>query len=200
VFLDIEMPGLNGFRCWPALNRFGGSVRYGLRGVRHPASRRIRWITCSSPWSRSAGRYRAETQKTVRHHGPIPIPANSGRLQQLKPKKELFSVPVRVGDRILFIRPEEASYFEAEDKYVYLYTPEGKRHLIDHPLTVLEEKLPDYFVRISRSVIVNRQYIREIQRHLGGRYVFLLNGKERPSLPPGPATPTGCGSCGSCKS
>jgi two-component system LytT family response regulator len=45
--------------------------------------------------------------------------------------------------------------------------------------------LPESFVRISRSVIINRQCIREVQRHLGGRYVFLLNGKEPAKLTSG---------------
>jgi two-component system LytT family response regulator len=103
-------------------------------------------------------------------------------VEQLKPRKVLFSIPVKIGDRILFVPPDEVSYFEAEDKYVYLHTLEGKRHLLDHSLTTLEEKLPEYFVRVSRSVIVNRKQIREIQRHLGGRFVLLLHGKEPAKL------------------
>ncbi len=181
VFLDIEMPGLNGFQMLGQLEQMPVVVfvtafeAYAIRAFEENSVDYLLKPVEPERLELTVQKLKKQADTTAPDHYSQQL---WKALQQLKPKKELFSVPVKVGDRILFIRPEEACYFEAEDKYVYLYTPEGKRHLIDYSLTVLEEKLPDYFVRISRSVIVNRQYIREIQRHLGGRYVFLLNGKE----------------------
>jgi two-component system LytT family response regulator len=187
VFLDIEMPGLNGFQMLAQLSHVPVVVfvtAFEAYAIRAFEENSVDYLLKPV----EADRLDLTVQKLKKRSGTT-AEAYSQQLwktlESLKPKKELLSIPVKVGDRILFIRPGEASYFEAEDKYVYLYTPEGKRHLIDYTLTVLEEKLPESFVRISRSVIINRQCIREVQRHLGGRYVFVLNGKDPAKLTSG---------------
>jgi two-component system LytT family response regulator len=106
-------------------------------------------------------------------------------IEQLKPKKELISIPVKMGERILLIRLEEIIYFEAEDKYVYLHTHEDKKYLIDYSLTTLEEKLPAFFIRASRSVIINQRFIKEIQKYFSGRYVLLMNNKTQTKITTG---------------
>jgi len=106
-------------------------------------------------------------------------------LGQLKPKKELTSISVKLGERILIVRLEETAYFEAEDKYVYLYTLDRKKYLIDYSLTALEEKLPPLFMRISRSLIINRDCVKEISKYFSGRYIFLLSDKAQSKLTSG---------------
>lgn len=188
VFLDIEMPGLNGFDMLARLQRVPVVVfvtafeEYAVRAFEENSVDYL--LKPVEPERLSA---------TVEKLKKLLTPATEDTypqqlwklMEQLKPRKVLFSIPVKIGDRILFVSPEEVSYFEAEDKYVYLHTLAGKRHLLDHSLTTLEEKLPDHFVRISRSILVNRKQIREIQRHLAGRFVLLLHGKEPAKLTSG---------------
>jgi len=47
--------------------------------------------------------------------------------------------------------------------------------LSDFTLSALEEKLPDHFVRINRSALINSEYIKEIRKGFNGSFVFILN-------------------------
>jgi two-component system LytT family response regulator len=188
VFLDIEMPGLNGFEMLSRLQRVPVVVfvtafeEYAVRAFEENS---VDYLLKPVEPERLAATME-KLKKLLMHAPEDTYPEQLWKLmEQLKPRKVLFSIPVKIGDRILFVAPEEVSYFEAEDKYVYLHTLEGKRHLLDHSLTTLEEKLPEQFVRISRSILVNRKQIREIQRYLGGRFVLLLHGKEPAKLTSG---------------
>jgi two-component system LytT family response regulator len=106
-------------------------------------------------------------------------------LEKMQPKPEMHSLSVKSGDRILLIPLTDISYFEAEDKYVFLNTLEGQQYLIQHTLTALEEKLPPHFLRISRSAIVNTHQIGEIQRYFNGKYILVVRDRKATSLQSG---------------
>ncbi len=95
-------------------------------------------------------------------------------IEQFKPKKEAHSISVKSGEKILFIPFNEISNFEAEDKYVFLNTIEGKQYLTNYTLSSLEEKLPENFVRVSRSFIVNSLIIKELQKYFNGKYLVIM--------------------------
>nr|HKB44067.1 LytTR family DNA-binding domain-containing protein [Chitinophagaceae bacterium] len=71
---------------------------------------------------------------------------------------------------------------EAEDKYVFLYTADGKKHLTDFTIGSLEEKLPEAFVRIHRGSIINCDHIKEIRKGFNGAFVFVMNNPENTRL------------------
>jgi two-component system LytT family response regulator len=49
-------------------------------------------------------------------------------------------------------------------------------------MAYLEEKLPDEFVRIHRSFIINTDLIKEIRKSFNGSLAFVLNDKEMTRL------------------
>ena len=180
LFLDIEMPILNGFEMLARLPYMPIVVfatafeAYAIRAFEEnsidyllkPIEKDRLLLTIEKLKKRRAGNTTIDyTQQLF------------GVIEQLKPKKELMSIPVKMGERILLIRLEEITYFEAEDKYVYLHTADDKKYLIDYTLSALEEKLPSYFLRASRSVIINQHFIKEIQKYFSGRYLLLMNTK-----------------------
>ena len=68
-------------------------------------------------------------------------------------------------------------YIESVDKRTYLYTRDGCYECRER-LYELEEKLGAYFVRISKSMIVNLRKIQNVSAEPGGRMVaVLLNGE-----------------------
>lgn len=73
------------------------------------------------------------------------------------------------------IKLEDIVHVQAEDKYVFLHTSDGKKHLTDYTLAVLEEKLPEEFLRIHRSEMINTDYIKEIRKGFNGALIFVLN-------------------------
>ena len=58
----------------------------------------------------------------------------------------------------------EILYAHAEQKYVILYTRQGREWVWDGSLNQLEEKYPQFFVRIHRSTLVQRQLLRQLKR------------------------------------
>lgn len=90
-------------------------------------------------------------------------------------KKEIKTLTVKLGDKILLVKLTDIVHIQAEDKYVFLHTADGKKHLTDFTLSTLEEKLPEDFVRIHRSDIINTNYIKEIRKGFNGSLIFVIN-------------------------
>jgi two-component system, LytTR family, response regulator len=185
IFLDIEMPLLNGFQMLAKLTHqpiviFATAFEeYAIRAFEEYA---IDYLLKPIEEER--------LQKTIQKlQNQIPQEAYSHKIYDLlnhfQPKKEMTSITVKLGDRILLVRLEEITYLEAEDKYVYVHTIDHKKHLIDESLTSLEEKLPDYFIRISRSNIVNTNHIQELQKYFNSKLILVLNDASKTKLTSG---------------
>lgn len=77
---------------------------------------------------------------------------------------------VSSGEKIRSIPVEEVAYFFGQQKFVFLVTNDGRRHLIDHTLGQLEELVdPARFFRINRQFIVSFQAIRHMFPHSRSR-------------------------------
>jgi len=86
---------------------------------------------------------------------------------------------VRVGERVYWVRTAEIDWVEADGNYLRLHTgsgtPQAKAHLIRKPLAALAEELdPSQFARIHRSTLVNIDRIRELRALSDGEYQVLL--------------------------
>ena len=90
-------------------------------------------------------------------------------------RKEATSIPVKVGDRVIFVRLDEVSYLQADEKYVTIVTKHSKSYLLDSSLKKLEEKLPAYFIRVHKSYLINKNLLKEIRKHFNNRYVLILD-------------------------
>ena len=107
--------------------------------------------------------------------------------EQLKPKKEIHSISVKSGDKILIITFQEISHFQADEKYVFLNTLTGKQYITNYTISNLAEKLPESFIRISRSCIVNSLKIKELERHFNGKYLVAMQDAKQTKLETGTA-------------
>ncbi|GAA3556344.1 LytR/AlgR family response regulator transcription factor [Snuella lapsa] len=85
------------------------------------------------------------------------------------------SLPVRIGDRIVFIKIDEIAFFKAKDKYVEIHNLMGKSYILDQSLIILEQKLPEHFIRVQRSYIINTNKIVEIKKYAIGKYILLMD-------------------------
>jgi len=84
---------------------------------------------------------------------------------------------VKSGSHVVWIKLDEVDWIGSADNYAELHVG-AKSHLLRETLAALETRLPpEKFVRISRSVIVNSQRIKELNRlFYGGYELTLLNG------------------------
>ncbi|MDJ1491339.1 LytTR family transcriptional regulator DNA-binding domain-containing protein [Cytophagaceae bacterium DM2B3-1] len=184
IFLDIEMPGMNGFEMLAQLTYSPMVVfatafdEYAIRAFEENS---IDYLL--KPIEKE--RLEMTIQKLRKTSSSFDNQQFLKLIEQMRPKKEMVSISVKTGDRILLLRLEDISYFEAEDKYTFLITTEGKKYLTDYTLTNLEEKLPDSFLRVSRSFIVNSRLIKEVQKHFSGKFILFLDDRNQSKIESG---------------
>ncbi len=193
IFLDIEMPLLNGFDMLSRLTTMPMVVfatafdQYAIRAFEENSVDYLLKPIEADRLTRTAQKIRTLVERNDMGQ-PLtnPMTENVMRLlAQMQPKKEVYSISVKTGEKIRLIPLSDIAYFEAEDKYVFLATMDGQKFLTTYTLTTLAEKLPDTFVRISRSVIVNRHKIAEIHRHFDGKFLLALTDKKATKLTTG---------------
>jgi len=90
-------------------------------------------------------------------------------------KNEVSSIPIKIGDRVIFLRLDEVSYLQADEKYVSIVTKHAKSYILDSSLKKLEEKLPVYFIRVHKSYLVNKNLLKEIRKHFDSRFVLIMD-------------------------
>lgn len=97
----------------------------------------------------------------------------------------LRRLTVKTPDRVVFVDVEDIDAIEAAGKYAVIHV--GKvNHVLRETMTSLESQLsPQRFLRISRSVIVSIDQIKELQPMFKGEnLVVLKNGKSYPTTRP----------------
>jgi two-component system LytT family response regulator len=89
---------------------------------------------------------------------------------------------IKVDGRVIFLRTGEIEWLEAEGNYVRIHAA-GASHVFRDTLSAIEANLPaDQFLRISRSVVVNLDSVREFQPLFYGDYAVLLRDGRRLTL------------------
>lgn len=82
----------------------------------------------------------------------------------------------RRGKEIVLLSYDDIYMFRVEDKRVKVYT-ENKEYSAKKPLYQIEENLDYYFVRISKSTIVNLRKVERVAPSLKGMmFISLKNG------------------------
>jgi DNA-binding LytR/AlgR family response regulator len=94
-------------------------------------------------------------------------------------RKQAARIAVKTKGGIHFIGSAEVLAVVAQGNYVLLLCESGSHHLRES-ISVMEEKLEAYgFVRIHRSVLVNKVWVEEIRPYAAKKYLLRLkNGKE----------------------
>jgi two-component system LytT family response regulator len=73
-------------------------------------------------------------------------------------------LPIKESGRTVFVQLDEVEYFEASGNYVRVHAGEAN-YRVREKLSTFAARLPERdFVRIHRSVIVNRNRIHELRR------------------------------------
>lgn len=104
-------------------------------------------------------------------------------LAELKPAaRPLERLAVKTGGRVIFIKLDDIDYIEAAHNYVELHV-QKQSHLLRETLNSIEARLPaEKFVRISRSVMVNIERVKELQPLFYGEYTVTLQNGARLTL------------------
>lgn len=77
--------------------------------------------------------------------------------------KPLDKIPIKVGNRTIFISTEDILYFTASGSYSELYLRDRKVVIRDSLTNIYKSLDQSQFLRVHRSTIINRNYIQEVQ-------------------------------------
>ena len=81
---------------------------------------------------------------------------------------------VRSGGKLTFVRPEDVDWIDAAGNYVRLHVA-GRPHLIRETMKSIESRLdPEVFVRVHRSAIVNIDRVASLEPYFHGEYVVVM--------------------------
>lgn len=191
IFLDIEMPLMNGFEMLAALTFMPMVIfatAYDQYAIRAFEENSIDYLLKPVENDRLEKTVEKLKKRIAAPEERVSTSFNASLLQiieHFKPKKDLHAISVKFADKILLIPLEEISYFEAEDKYVFMATKEGQKYLTSYTISTLEEKLPPHFTRVSRAAILNSRHIKEIQKHFDGKFILVLNDKKNSKITSG---------------
>ncbi len=189
LFLDVQMPGMDGFAVVEALGRdrlpavifVTAYDQYAIQAfeihavdylLKPPRAERVREGVERARARIAAGRADADRLMPLLES----IRAGQDELRQRLPLKGswLERVAIDIGPRTFLLRVADADWIEAADNYVRFHAG-GKSYPYRVPLSRLEAQLdPARFVRIHRSAIVNVDRIREMTRHAPGDGTLVL--------------------------
>ncbi len=185
LFLDVQMPGMDGFEVLRAVGRELMPVvifvtAYDQHALKAFEAHALDYLL--KPFK--PARFKETVQRAREHLANRQAGAVSkslaALLSQASPARELISrIAVKTGERTVFVKVEQIDYVEAAGNYVVLHV--GKEnHVVRETLTALEEQLdPKKFIRISRATLVNADQIKELQPLFKGEHAVVLhNGKQ----------------------
>lgn len=90
-------------------------------------------------------------------------------------------ISLHKGETAYYVPIEEIYFFETEGKVIHAHTAE-KLFEANYKLYELEELLPAGFMRVSKSTIVNLDYIYSITRNLTASSVVEFAGSKKTAL------------------
>ena len=179
IFLDIQMPDLTGFEVIERLTQKPNIIfttAYEQYAIKAFETFSIDYLL--KPIKEERLQQSIEKLKQFgRLNQAININGLQDIIRQFQAPQKATALPIKTGDKITLLRYENIAYMEAQDKYVFVFTIEGQKHLTDQSLTALSEKLPPQFHRIHKSYIINKEKIREMHRHFNSRYLFIMEDK-----------------------
>ena len=188
VFLDVQMPQMNGFDVIDAV----GSDKmplvifvtaYDQHALKAFQVRALDYLL--KPFDRerfkdALGRARKQLERDENGDLGKRLLALVKDLRRDQPKSD--RLVVKSGGRLFFLRTDEIDWVEAAGNYVRLHVGPGS-HLLRETMNAIEGRLdPEKFFRIHRSRIVNMERIQELQPWLNGEYAVLLRTGTRLTL------------------
>jgi len=182
VFLDVQMPGMDGFEVLKALGTPPPHVvfatahdEYAIRAFEVQA---VDYLL--KPFAR-ARVHEAVARVRARRAAAQPATDLDAVLRRLEERRriQVTQVPVHSGRRILVLPVNDILWFGVEQRLVYAHTAE-RGFMTNYTLRELEERLePETFFRAHKSSLVNLEHLKEIQPWFGGRYKLVMRDQGR---------------------
>jgi len=188
VFLDVQMPGANGFEVVSALKNkelplfvfVTAFDKYALKAFDVHALDYLLKPFDRDRFDQTLTRARQQLERPTNGDLRTRLLALVKDLEPPPPRLERFVI--KSGGRVFFVRADEIDWIEAAGNYVKLHVG-TETHLLRETMNAVEAQLPrETFYRIHRCHIVNIERVKELQPWFNGEYVVFLRTGARLTL------------------
>jgi len=176
VFLDIEMPVMNGFLMLQKLTykNFGlifvtAYDHYAIKAIRYSA---LDYLVKPVEISELQMAVKKAEENRKGQHSQLQIELLLEQISKKQPRR--IGIPTTEG--LQFTNIEDIAYLEATSNYTNILLSNNQKLLVCRTLKDFEDMLPtETFVRIHHSTIINKFYVDKYIRGDGGQ-VVMRNG------------------------
>lgn len=176
VFLDVQMPGLNGFEVLQEITHIPLIIfttafdRFAIKAFEINA---VDYLL--KPYTRQRFEVSIErTRQRTDQHGLYSLAANIPLQQGTYPPRIFVETP----GRLRSLDVQDILYLKAEKDYTRIHIA-GQSYLGSQGISVLEKRLdPQRFLRVHRSYIVNIYHIKEVYRDISKTFLVLNDQTE----------------------
>lgn len=191
VFLDIQMPELDGFGviqavgadAMPAVVFVTAFDKYAVKAFEVHAVDYLLKPFDRTRFQAALAKARSRLERRGREDWGRRLAALAEEVRALKEgRPQTGRLAIKSEGRVIFLKVEDIDWVEAADNYVNIHA--GKDSFMHREtMTSLEGRLPaDRFLRISRSTIVNADRVKELQPLFHGDHAVILRDGTRLTL------------------
>lgn len=184
VFLDVEMPGMNGFELLDQLSSENFDVifttaysQYAAQAFKAKAVNYLLKPIDETEFETAVLQWKKEREMK----NNLPSEKMNELLDHMKREgilKNKIAVPVTEGFE--FIETNEILYCQSQNNYTLLFTVDNRKLVLSKTLKDFEKLLDKYFfIRIHKSFLINPNYMKKYYRNDGG-YLVMQDGKSIP--------------------
>ena len=181
VFLDIQMPGENGFELLQSLSKYSFEVifvtaynQYGIKAVKFAAiDYLLKPIDIEE--LKIAVKKVVEKKEEGKQSSQL-----QNLMQLLRTNQEEHRIALASAQAIRYVKPSQITRCESSNNYTTFYLTSGEKLLISKPIYFYEELLQDYnFIRCHQSHLVNKKFVISLIQKDGG-YLLLEDNTQLP--------------------
>lgn len=161
VFLDIQLPGINGVEFAEFLNKMNPNPR-------------IVFVSAYDDYALKAFKVEA-VDYLMKPVNPVRLGMTIQRLEKLCGKDEaLDKLPIKDGEVVELVDFDDVMYIEASNKKILVHADSKIFNVYHHNLSELERELPGFFMRVHKSFIVNLKKAKQLAPWFGRSYLLVL--------------------------
>lgn len=184
LFLDVEMPRLNGFEFLDQLGDIKFEIifttaysQYALKAFKYKAFDYLMKPIASDDLKTSIEKYQTKRKNLSQTNEP-----DMSQFIELLKKDNIISakIAVPVSEGLEFIKVNDIIYAQSQNNYSLLILNNGEQLLFSKTLKDVESTLKKYyFIRIHQSYLINPNYMKKYFRNDGGS-ILMENGETLP--------------------